>query len=85
MSAITLTLAGNSSELQAEYFPAIDLSDGDYVCGLVNFQTINSIPNVDESNNLFYYGHSNVQPEKIKKRNVEDNSTDETVTTPKKI
>lgn len=56
MSSITLTLNGNSSHLHAEYFPAIDLSDGNYVCGLIDFQTFNSIPNVDETNNLFYYG-----------------------------
>lgn len=56
MSSITLTLSGNSPHLQAQYFPPIDLSDGDYVCGLVDFQTFNSIPNVDETNNMFYYG-----------------------------
>lgn len=62
MSSITLTLSGNSSHLHAEYFPPIDLSgggDGDggeYVCGLVDFQTFNTIPNVDETNNMFYYG-----------------------------
>lgn len=56
MSSITLTLTGNSSHLHAEYFPAIDLSDGNYVCGLIDFQTFNSIPNVDETNNLLYYG-----------------------------
>lgn len=53
MSSITLTLSGNSSELTADYCPAIDLSDGDYVCGLIDFQTFNTIPNIDESNNLF--------------------------------
>lgn len=57
MSSITLTLTGDSSHLHAEYFPAIDLGDGDYVCGLVDFETFNTIPNVDESNNRFYYGY----------------------------
>lgn len=56
MASITLTLSGNSPHLHAEYFPAIDLSDGNYVCGLIDFQTFNSIPNVDETNNFFYYG-----------------------------
>lgn len=56
MSSITLTLSGNSAHLQAEYFPTIDLSDGNYVCGLIDFQTFNSIPNVDGTNNMFYYG-----------------------------
>lgn len=67
MSSITLTLSGNSSQLQAVYFPAIDLSDGQYVCGLIDFQTFNSIPNVDETNNLFYFGHENVV--KLQKNN----------------
>lgn len=54
MASITLTLNDNSSRLHAEYFPPIDLSDGEYVCGLVDFQTFNTIPNVDETNNLFH-------------------------------
>lgn len=57
MPSVTLTLSGNSSQLNTQYFPAIDLSDGEYVCGLVDFQTFNSIPNIDETNNLFYYGY----------------------------
>lgn len=61
MASITLTLTGNSSHLQAQYFPSIDLSDGNYVCGLIDFQTFNSIPNVDETNNLFYYGYENLK------------------------
>lgn len=64
MSSITLTLTGNSSQSRAEYFPPIDLSDngsggGEYVCGLVDFQTFNTIPNVDETNNMFYFGSEN--------------------------
>lgn len=65
MTSLTLTLSGKSSQLQANYFPAIDLSDGDYVCGLIDFQTFNSIPNIDESNNLFYYGHENLSSNEI--------------------
>lgn len=53
-----LTFNGQTSQLNVEYFPAIDLSDGDYVCGLVDFQTFNSIPNIDETNNLFFYGYT---------------------------
>lgn len=53
--SITLTITGTSSVLTAEYFPPIDLQTN-YVCGLVDFQTYNSIPNVDESNNLFHIG-----------------------------
>lgn len=72
MASLTLTLTGNSSQLQAEYFPSIDLSDGYYVCGLIDFQTFNSIPNVDQTNNLFYFGHENIE-NKIKKK---DNNAD---------
>lgn len=61
MSSITLTLTGDSSNLSAQYCPAIDLSDGgEYVCGLIDFQTFNSIPNIDETNNLFYFGYANL-------------------------
>lgn len=56
MSSITLTLSGNTSELSANYFPPIKLDeDGEYVCGLVDFQTFMSIPNIAEENNRFYY------------------------------
>lgn len=56
MSTITLSLTGNTSSLTANYFPPIELSENDeYVCGLIDFQTYNSIPNVYESNNSFHY------------------------------
>lgn len=55
MASITVTLSGNSSQLHAAYFPPIDLSDGNYVCGLVDLQTFNTIPNIDETNNLFHF------------------------------
>lgn len=54
--SITLTLSGNKSTLTTEYFPPIVL-DSNYVCGLVDFQTYNSIPNVDVMNNLFHLGN----------------------------
>lgn len=65
MASITLTLSGNSSQLQSQYFPPIDLSDGQYVCGLVDFQTYNSIPNVNDSNNVFQFGVKGGPPIKI--------------------
>lgn len=65
MSSITLTLTGDSANLTAQYCPAIDLSDGgEYVCGLIDFQTFNSIPNIDETNNLFYFGYANLEHNK---------------------
>lgn len=53
--SITLTLSGNTSELAAYYFPPIELK-GDYECALVDFHTYNSIPNIDDSNNLLHIG-----------------------------
>lgn len=55
MTSFTLSLSGTKSVLKAEYFPPIELNNGTYVCGLVDFQTFNSIPNVDQSNNQFHY------------------------------
>lgn len=56
LSSITLTLTGNSSNLTAQYFPPIELdSHSNYVCGLIDFQTYNSIPNINETNNRIYY------------------------------
>ena len=34
---------------------SIDLSDGSYVMGVINFNTYNSIFNITEKNNLLYY------------------------------
>lgn len=70
MSTLTLTLNGKSSHLHAEYFPPIDISDGDYVCGLIDFQTFNAVPNVDETNNLFHFHFKvkKVVPEKQKSK-----------------
>ena len=53
--SLTLTLTGSSSELKATYFPPLELHT-QYVLGLVDFNTYNSIPNVDYSNNLFHIG-----------------------------
>ena len=53
--SLTLTLTGNTSDLIVEYFPPIDLST-DYICGLIDFQTYNSIPNIDQRNNLLHLG-----------------------------
>lgn len=57
---MTLTLSGRSSHLSAEYFPPLNL-DQYYVCGLIDFQTYNSIPNVDERNNLFHIGEYEIE------------------------
>lgn len=52
---LTLTLSGTSSILQTDYFPPIELApDKNYVLGLVELLTFNSIPNIDIYNNKFY-------------------------------
>jgi len=52
---LTLTLSGKSTVLTANYFFAIDLSDGDYELDLAIFETYHTIPNMNESNNKFYF------------------------------
>lgn len=50
-----LTLSGTSSILESNFFPEINLN-GDYMLGLISFLSYNSIPNIDETNNLLHYG-----------------------------
>lgn len=53
----TFNFNERSSVLSNVIYPSIVLNDEDlYVIGLVNFVAYNSIPNVDSSNNKFYYG-----------------------------
>lgn len=53
------TFTGRKSELNINFSPPIELEEGkDYVLGLVDFQTYNNIPNVDHTNNKFYYGNN---------------------------
>jgi len=53
--SLTLTLSGRSSILATSYFPPLDLSDDDYELGLATFETYNTIPNVNSTNNKFYF------------------------------
>jgi len=53
--SLTLTLSGKSTVLAANYFLAIYLSDGGYEFDLAIFETYHTIPNVNESNNKFYF------------------------------
>lgn len=46
--------------MHCEVFPPYDVSDGDYVIGLVDLSTYNSIPNIETGvNDKFYYGEDN--------------------------
>lgn len=65
LSSFTLCLCGDESALNIDFLPAIELTDDDdaaaeYECALVYFKTFNSIPNVDETNNLFEYGDKKI-------------------------
>src|SRR6195952_1170939 len=56
MTSYTFTLTGNSHELSTSIHPAIDLDpNSNYVLALIGFHTFNSIPNIEEGNNLFFY------------------------------
>jgi len=59
--SLILTLTGKSNVLATTYFPAIDLSDDDYELGLMNFETYNTISNVNASNNKFYFDENDVE------------------------
>ena len=53
--SFTLTLSGASSVLETHYFPPIELSPHkNYVLGLIELLTFNSIPNIDIGHNKFY-------------------------------
>lgn len=49
-------LSSNTSRLRSKIFPPLYLDDGQYEIALSSFDTYNSIPNVDDTNNAFYFG-----------------------------
>lgn len=57
--SLTLSITGNSSILSTYYSPTLQL-DGEYECALLYLSTFNSIPNIDDRNNKFYYGMKEV-------------------------
>lgn len=57
--SLTLSITGNSSTLSTNY-PTILSLEGQYECALLHFSTFNSIPNIEETNNKFYYGNDEV-------------------------
>lgn len=53
-------LSGSGSTISCDIFPPFDTSDGDYVVGLVDLCTFNSIPNIETGkNDKFYFGDRN--------------------------
>lgn len=59
MSLTCFTLTGKSNIFAVNYFLVIDLSNGDYELDLIDFETYYTIPNVNLSNNKFYYDKDN--------------------------
>lgn len=56
LPSLLLALTKPNSILKEKYFPPIELDKNcQYVCGLVNFETYNTIPNVDIYNNQFHF------------------------------
>lgn len=53
-------ISGKGSTLSCDIFPVFEANDGNYVIGLIDLATYNSIPNIETGkNDKFYYG-SNV-------------------------
>lgn len=53
--SITLSVSGNSSELNSYFYPPLSL-DEKYECGLLYFSTFNAIPNITKNNNSLLCG-----------------------------
>lgn len=54
--SLTFTFTGTESTLSADFFPALELdSDSTWEIGLLNFESFNSIPNVEVGNNVFHF------------------------------
>lgn len=63
MASTTITLNGNTSSLNAYFYPEIELCDKyDYSCCLLGFYSFNSIPNVNKTNNSLVYTKELVDP-----------------------
>lgn len=54
--SFTVTQTANSSVLSNDFNPSIELGENEkFEVGLINFETFNTIPNVNDSNNSFVY------------------------------
>lgn len=61
MNNITVTCVGTTSEINTDFFPPITPPEGkQYSVGLLSFTTYNTIPNIQEGCNKFYYANSKV-------------------------
>ena len=59
--SLTLTLNGKITVLATNYFPSIDLSNGDFELGLMIFETYHTISNVNKSSNKFYFSEDDAE------------------------
>lgn len=59
----TFTLSGSSSELSSNVYPPLELENNNqYEIAMLNFETFNSIPNINSTNNKFvFYDSKNVK------------------------
>lgn len=57
--AFTVSVTGHKTILSTNYSPPLELNT-EYECALIYFSTFNSIPNIDERNNKFYYDENEV-------------------------
>ena len=53
-SSLSITFTGKQSTLESVFFPPVDL-EGEYQIGFVDFQSYNSIYNVNKPDNVLYY------------------------------
>lgn len=61
MTSITITVSGSNSVLTTHFFPPIELDNPyEYECGLIDFQSFHSIPNIDECVNKIYIGNNEI-------------------------
>lgn len=58
--SITVTLSGKTSVLETFFHPPLSL-DEKYECGLLYFSVFNSVPNINNTNNIFSYGNKGQQ------------------------
>lgn len=59
--SFTFTLTGRNSSLSANFYPPIDLGEDKHSIALIGFNTYNSIPNIDDKINKFYYIENNAR------------------------
>lgn len=65
--SLTLILISKSSTLSVSYFPPTDLNDGEYELDLTDFETYNTISNVNFINNKFHFDDNMMKKSRFQK------------------